>query len=241
MVKAKSDLIAQDLASKIKHGQFKCGEYLPSENQLTDLYGASRETIRKALQQLMTFGLIQKIKGKGSVVLDLQKFAFPISGISSFAELNKSLKMHAETRLLQDKMVDSLPPLFKKYFPEQLSNKGIYVERLRLIDGQPVVLHSDFLLNPPVEQLPAAEAKHSIYSYIENQLGLEVSYATKTITVEKITDDFQEKLQLPNQQAVLVASQNYLADTTLFQLTLSFHNPRRFKFIDFARRQKIKI
>lgn len=241
MVKAKSDLIAQDLASKIKHGQFKCGEYLPSENQLTDLYGASRETIRKALQQLMTFGLIQKIKGKGSVVLDLQKFAFPISGISSFAELNKSLKMHAETRLLQDKMVDSLPPLFKKYFPEQLSNTGIYVERLRLINDEPVVLDCDFLLNPPVEQLPAVEAKHSIYSYIENQLGLEVSYATKTITVEKITDDFQEKLQLPNQQAVLVASQNYLADTTLFQLTLSFHNPRRFKFIDFARRQKIKI
>ena len=52
MTKAKSELIAQDLASKIKHQQFKEGERLPSENQLTELYGASRETVRKALQQL---------------------------------------------------------------------------------------------------------------------------------------------------------------------------------------------
>ena len=49
------------------------------------------------------------------------------------------------------------------------------------------------------------------------------------------------KLQLDSKEAVLVASHNFLADTTLFQLTLSFHNPKKFKFIDFARRQKIKL
>ncbi|MDN5956257.1 MAG: trehalose operon repressor, partial [Lactobacillus sp.] len=41
--------------------------------------------------------------------------------------------------------------------------------------------------------------------------------------------------------SVLIASHNFLADTTLFQLTLSFHNPDKFEFIDFARRQKIKF
>lgn len=241
MTHVKADLIAQDIASKIKHGQFKCGEYLPSENQLTTLYGSSRETVRKALQQLTALGLIQKIKGKGSVVLDLQKFSFPISGISSFAELNQSLGMHAKTVLLDEYQADDLPSLFKQYFPEQTSHAGIYVERLRMIKDQPAVLDCDFLMNPPITKLPEKEAQQSIYHYIEKTLGLEVSYATKTITVEHISDDLQQKLKLPNQQAVLVASQNYLADTTLFELTLSFHNPRQFKFIDFARRQKIKL
>ena len=37
MTKAKSELIAQDLAAKIKHQQEKEGERLPSENQLTEL------------------------------------------------------------------------------------------------------------------------------------------------------------------------------------------------------------
>ena len=64
MPQTKADLIAQDIASKIKYQQFKGGDRLPSENQLSELYGASRETVRKALQQLTELGLIQKIKGK---------------------------------------------------------------------------------------------------------------------------------------------------------------------------------
>ena len=76
MTKAKSELIAQDLASKIKHQQFKKGERLPSENQLTELYGASRETVRKALQQLTSLGLIQKIRAKVRLSLIWKSFRF---------------------------------------------------------------------------------------------------------------------------------------------------------------------
>lgn len=79
MVQSKHDMIAQDIASKIKYHQYKAGDYLPSEHQLCELYGTSRETIRKALNHLNELGLIQKIRGKGSVVLDIQKFTFPIS------------------------------------------------------------------------------------------------------------------------------------------------------------------
>ena len=45
-------MIAQDIASKIKYHQYKEGDYLPSEHQLCELYGTSRETIRKALNHL---------------------------------------------------------------------------------------------------------------------------------------------------------------------------------------------
>lgn len=241
MTSSKTDLIAQDIASKIKHGQFKEGEYLPSENQLTTLYGTSRETIRKALSQLDSLGLIQKIKGKGSIVLNFDKYAFPISGVTSFTELNKSLGMEAVTKVLALEKREDLPELFKKNFPEQDKQAGFYVERLRLIDGEPEVLDCDYLFNPPVDKLPMEVAENSIYEYLENQLGLDISYATKTITVEKISSDCQEKLKTPDSTAVLVASRNFLADTSLFQLTLSFHNPSKFKFVDFARRQKIKF
>lgn len=246
MAKSKSDLIAQDLALKIQHKQFQRGEFLPGENQLAELYGSSRETVRKALEQLTSLGLIQKIKGKGSIVLDLEKYSFPISGISSFAELNKSLGMNAKTELLDYEKMEDLPSLFKKHFPEQEKQAGTYqagtyIERLRLIDGEPEVLDCDFLFNPPIKDLPKEAAEKSVYAYLENELGLDISYATKVITVEKIDKELQNKLQLSDKMAVLIANHNFLADTTLFQLTLSFHNPDKFKFIDFARRQKIKF
>ncbi|WP_278340515.1 trehalose operon repressor [Lactobacillus acetotolerans] len=240
MVKSKTDIIAQDIAAKIRHGQFKAGTFIPSENQLTTLYGTSRETVRKALERLNSLGLIQKIRGKGSIVLNLERYSFPISGITSFAELNRSLGMNAKTKVLELKKMESLPKFFKGKFPKQSKQKGIYVERLRLIENEPEVLDCDFLFTPPIKELPLKVAQNSIYNYIENDLGLEISYATKEVTVERINTDLQKKLAVGDNLAVLVASHSFLSDTTPFQLTLSFHDPSKFKFVDFARRQKIK-
>lgn len=239
MAKAKANLIATDLAAKIRHKQFSPGEYLPSESQLADLYGASRETVRKALSQLNSLGMIQKIKGKGSLVLDLNRYSFPLSGITSFAELNRSMAMGAQTQVLTLEQMNDLPAQMKEHFPDQDAQPGYYVERLRIINHQPVVLDCDYLFNPPVNKLPEEAAQKSIYDYLENELGLEISYGVKEITFHHVSTTIQEQLQLDEPVAALVASRNFLADTTPFQLTLSFHNPDRFKFVDFSRRAKI--
>ena len=63
---------------------------LPSENELTKKYNVSRETIRKALTLLLENGYIQKKQGKGSIVLDVKRFNFPISGLTSYKELQDS-------------------------------------------------------------------------------------------------------------------------------------------------------
>ena len=54
---------------------------LPSENDLAREYGVSRETIRKALLLLLENGYIHKIQGKGSIVLDVQRYRMPVTGI----------------------------------------------------------------------------------------------------------------------------------------------------------------
>lgn len=234
---AKYEIIANDLAEKIKHEQFLPGDYLPSENQLCELYGTARETIRKALKSLTELGLIQKIKGKGSVVLDIQKYTFPLSGITSFQELNKSLGMNATTKVLQQKKVQA-PTFFIQ--TEIKPTEAFFIERLRIIDDKPAVLDQDYLLDPPITKLPDDVAKHSIYAYLEEQLNLEIGYATKEITIEQVDETIQEKLCLKkNERAVVVRSLTYLNDTTLFQLTTSYHHPDKFRFIDFARRKKL--
>lgn len=56
----RQDTIAKDIANKIQHKIYAPNSFLPSEHQLSNLYGTSRETIRKALDQLTELGLIQK-------------------------------------------------------------------------------------------------------------------------------------------------------------------------------------
>lgn len=241
MTESKAELITRDLAGKIHHNQYQPGTFLPSENELIELYGASRGTVRKALDTLMNLGLIQKIKGKGSIVLKLDRYAFPISGITSFQELNRALGMDASTDVVTFETCQTIPEPLASRFEQYQDQPGYYVERLRTIDGQPEVLDCDYLFNPPITGLTKEIAAHSFYDYIENDLNLTISYATKEITVENIAPQHQQRLQLPSPTAVLVTSANYLDDTTIFQLTISYHNPAKFKFTDFARRQKISF
>ena len=82
--------IYMDLRKKIEHAEFETVSLLPSEKTLSDHYHVSRETIRNALALLLEGGYIQKKQGKGSIVLDIRRFNFPVSGLTSFKELQDS-------------------------------------------------------------------------------------------------------------------------------------------------------
>ena len=61
--------IAASLRQQILDGVYPEGSLLPTEQQLTDAHGVSRQTIRAALQLLIDEGLIQRRQGSGSRVL----------------------------------------------------------------------------------------------------------------------------------------------------------------------------
>lgn len=235
-MQVKQEMITHDIATKIRHGIYPPKSLLPSENELSALYGVSRNTVRKSLEDLTSLGVIQKIKGKGSVVLDFSRLSFPVSRITTFNELNRSLGLEATTKVLEIANVTEVPEAFNCNATEPF----IKVKRLRIIDGEPDVLDVDYLSTKYVDKITQEVAETSLYDYCENTLGLKISYAVKEISVQTVDDATAELLQLdPDKKAALVRSMVYLEDTSLFQLTESYHNPNRFRFIDFARRKKL--
>src|SRR5699024_9349225 len=60
--------IANELKEKIKDGEYKFGETIPSENELTQLYDVSRHTIREAISILVKEDFVRKEKGSGTYV-----------------------------------------------------------------------------------------------------------------------------------------------------------------------------
>ena len=65
----KYEVIFKALEKQIINNQYKVGNYLPTEKELTDSYQVSRDTIRKALQLLTEAGYIRKIHGSGSQII----------------------------------------------------------------------------------------------------------------------------------------------------------------------------
>ena len=65
--------ITDDIIRQIKSGAIKQGEKVPSENTIIKKYNVSNVTARKVLSVLEQKGIIKRIKGKGSIVLENSK------------------------------------------------------------------------------------------------------------------------------------------------------------------------
>jgi GntR family transcriptional regulator len=60
--------VADMLGQQIFSGRYRVGDVLPSEAELTKIYGVSRNTAREAVRALQDKGLVLKKQGVGSIV-----------------------------------------------------------------------------------------------------------------------------------------------------------------------------
>ncbi len=58
--------LARSLAGAILSGEFPEGDRLPTEAELADRHGVSRQTVRRAYQDLVSEGLVYRVPGKGT-------------------------------------------------------------------------------------------------------------------------------------------------------------------------------
>ncbi|WP_100406340.1 trehalose operon repressor [Bacillus solitudinis] len=238
MTKNKFKLIYDDLAKQIQGGTLNVNDLLPSEHDLSITYQASRETIRKALKLLSEHGYIQKMQGKGSVVLDMRKINFPISGLVSFKELAEKIGKRSSTTVISLQEFTSQIRILEEM---ELSDPEEVWEiiRVRDIDQERIILDKDYVMKRVVPSLTREVCEHSIYEYFEENLGLSISFAKKEITVETPTKEDKLLLDLDGySNIVVVRSHVYLENAMLFQYTESRHRPDKFRFVDFARRGK---
>ncbi|RSD26907.1 trehalose operon repressor [Mesobacillus subterraneus] len=232
--------IYEEIARQIQDGHYAPKTILPSENEFADSYQTSRETIRKALNLLAQNGFIQKIRGKGSLVLDLKRHQFPISGLISFKELAENMGGTAETSVEEFK----LDPAGREIARELnvADDDQIWkVKRVRHINGERVILDKDFLVEQHVPGLTRDHCENSIFEFIEKKLERKISFAKKEFTVEAPSEEDKQLLDMEGFHAiVIVKNYIYFDDATLFQYTESRHRPDKFRFVDFARRMDTK-
>ncbi len=231
--------IYDTLVEQIKNGEIRPGTLLPSEHELTEQFQTSRETIRKALNLLSQNGYIQKVRGKGSIVIDVSKLDFPVSGLISFKELATKMGDKPKTTVHELSLITKPEYAIRQQLSLSAKDQVWKVIRTREIHGKKIILDKDFLNKKYVPSLTKEICEESIYEYLENDLNLSISFAKKEIIVEEPTAEDHELLDLEGfHNVVVIKSHVYLEDASLFQYTESRHRPDKFRFVDFARRQR---
>jgi GntR family transcriptional regulator len=222
-------LIADEIAS----GSLGPGDRLPSERELTERLGVSRATVRRALGELATDGLVEASAGRGSFV-STGPLVEPPNALLSFTELGHRHGLRATARVLR---LGPRPATIEEaeLFGVAPGSDLVDLERLRLLDSVPVAVDAtrfplgrvphalsiDFSTAslydvleeagyPPiraaytVEALPAPEREGAL-------LGIEVG--EPTLVAETAAYD-------PSDRLVELARTHYRADRYRFRATL---------------------
>jgi GntR family trehalose operon transcriptional repressor len=233
---AKYISIYKEILSKIEGGEISSGTFLPSESELMKKYDVSRDTIRKSLDLLAKNGFIEKVKGKGSLVLDIHKLDFPVSNLVSFKELAEKMDNRVQTILVDLELISPDKQIMKDLNISKEENVWKVI-RIREIDKEKIILDKDYIVEGIVPDLTKDICMDSIYEYVEEGLGLQISFAKKEVTVQNATKEDRKYLDLDDSDmVVIVKNYVYLSNAILFQYTESRHRPDKFRFVDFARR-----
>lgn len=230
----KYQIIHDELLKDINNGKYPDNARLPSDFALMNRYHVARETSRKAVAMLVDEGYVIRIKGRGTFVINQNRYSFPISHVESYRELAARLKLDERTQLIS--ISDKNVPTYFDYGKDAVL-PATEIVRVRNVDNEPVIIDRDYVLKTVVPEIKHLSTSLSLFELFEQQLGLVISYAKKTITIEAANAvDKQLMLVKEPMAIVVIRSETFLNDGRIISFTESRHRADRFKSVEFSRR-----
>ncbi len=224
--------VKEMIKEKIKKGDYKRGEKVPSEAELQKELSISRTTARNALKELVNEGILETHQGKGTFVCK-EKLSHPLPNLTSFTEdiKNKGFKPGAE--VIENRLIKP-----DKYVREQLdladSDRVYYLKRLRTIDGEAVGLHKAYINAKLLEGRDFREinfAEKSLYKTLENEYNIKIGEAEETIEALPADISISKLLNMSGSFPVLILNRKtYTVDGKLLEYVKIIYRADRYKY-----------
>ena len=184
------------IGAAIESGELQPHRRIPSERELSALFGVSRMTIRQALVEMIGEGSLYTRSGKGTYVAE-RKIAQRLQRLTSFTQDMAARGLRPSSRLLG---ADLLPAPIELAHALSIpaGSELVRIRRLRLADGQQLAIETSHL---PHARCPGilehALERHSLYELLRDRYGLELAFATQTIEAANPTEEERELLEMP--------------------------------------------
>jgi DNA-binding GntR family transcriptional regulator len=148
MAKKRYQQIYSILKSRIQQGTYPLDAYLPSEHELCKTYSITRTTARRALDELLKEGFIEKEHGKGSRVKERRQTL----GLLTVKGFSEAVGQNVKTTFLQKPMLVDWPAdiLFQPG-KKEFSAPCYFFERLRGVGDTPVMLERNWFSGSGLE------------------------------------------------------------------------------------------
>lgn len=189
------------LRTKIDEGEYAPGTCIPSENQLADLYGLTRQSVRSALAALESEGMLKSMQGKGVFVVG-PKFQRDLETLGGFRQTMRDREQKPETKVLV-KALRPAGPLFAQTLGIGKEDALWYIRRICLSNGEPVALEEIFI---PASVVPGlAEVDINVFSIFDvyDWNGIRPIRGEQTLTITHLDPAAARLIGLSDDNAVM--------------------------------------
>lgn len=203
-----------DLKAAMDGGEHRPGEKLPSERELARRFGCSLITVRRALDELSREGRVRRDQGRGTFVLP-PRLERNIADAQSFSEEMQRRGLDPETRLIAARP-EAAGETVAAALQLEPGSPTLYLERLRLAGGEPLLLE---MVHLPAERFPgllASDLEHnSLYDVLTERYGTPVVRAREALEPVLLPAREARLLGLdPRSLALLIEGIAYTGDDT---------------------------
>jgi GntR family transcriptional regulator len=225
--------IQRDLRTKIETGQWPIGAKISPEPELQKTYGASRGTVRRAVDELARQGYVVKKPGKGTFVLSaspiLQK---RLGELASFTQQLSARGLTPTTRLLSAERIRAAEAegRVREGFGLTGEAEVIRIRRLRLGDGVPFAIQSVYLLPASCPGI-LEEDLSQLFLLYETRYRVRISVADEIIRVSRAAEDDAAFLEIAPGDPVVIRDRISLTqDEEPFEVLHSVDRGDRFQY-----------
>jgi GntR family transcriptional regulator len=192
--------IEEAIATEIAQGEYRPGDQLPTEDALLQRFQVSRITIRRAIQNLVSRGLLEIRRGLGTFVLSPQIKA-ELTKLTGFVEDMNATGRKATARVMSQSVVAASARVAERL---QLAKgtKVMQIKRVRLADGVPISFDETYLPLSLGMQIVRNDLRlHPIFTLLEEEFGVplvEADYELEAVIANKaVADALQVRVGSP--------------------------------------------
>ena len=215
------------ILSRIQSGEYPPKSKIPTENELVELLGVSRPTVRQALDSLTHSGYLVRIKGCGTFVTQPKLLHESTSFNTGYHEesIKKGLKLHTRVIELQREKSSEIVAQALGLRQGEMVTKLTRVRWLENYhDGTPVfysTLYVPVKYFPDMEEIDFTDA--SFYEILM-QRNLNVAYSQKKLEVVPTPTDIAANLEIsPFEPSIFITNRGYTASDVAIEYSEDYY------------------
>lgn len=226
--------LAQQLRAAILRHEFPDGVRLPTEAELSAAHNVSRQTVRRAYQDLVAEGMVYRVPGRGTFAAHREgQYLRQFGSIDDLMGLSIDTSMRLISPLRQQVDLDTAGRL-------RLESDRVYkLAFLRIHDEVPFC-HTTVHLPPSAGQLvegvpellePGRSSQITVIGVLDPRLPEPIAEAEQSITVGVAPPEVAEHLRCGSGQPLLRVDRLYLTSGGQpVELAISYFNPEHYSY-----------